>query len=412
VKQGTIEHFKRWSRGLVRDDGEELRLERWQFEIVRDILEARTTWIVIPQGNGKTTLMAAVGLYHLDPLGWGVHRPMVVVAAATRDQATWLYAQASGFVRDSDSMRGRFVCQEGFRRIKLPEDDDDDPRGRLQIWAADDKNADGAIFTLGIIDELHNHKDLRLYRRWRGKLRKRDAQLVAISTAGAPGTDFEETRAKIIREASRRRTRGSHTRVEADQIVLHDWQLKDRRLKDDMRAVKQANPLSKITIPELRQDRADPSMTDPHWLRFTCNIAAREEGQAVDPEVWDALAEPDVQPTGWCLGFVDVGFEIDCTAMGVLYWEAFERRVVTGVKILEPPVDEADIASGLIELQREHQPEAFVFDPNAGARQMAQQLEKGEHHLQQDGAPAMQFIEHSQDNAPMSLAVRADEAVR
>jgi phage terminase large subunit-like protein len=56
----------------------------------------------------------------------------------------------------------------------------------------------------------------------------------------------------------------------------------------------------------------------------------------------------------------------------------------------------------------------WVFDPNAGAQQMAQQLEKGTHPLQVErGVGPIEFISHSQDPAPMSQgAARVDEAIR
>jgi phage terminase large subunit-like protein len=110
-------------------------------------------------------------------------------------------------------------------------------------------------------------------------------------------------------------------------------------------------------------------------------------------------------------------------------WERKDRRVVTDVTILQPPVDESDIVVGLLRLQAKH-PDmiGIVFDPNAGGQQMAQLLEKGEHPLQYDDEarakkglapldgeklPPLNFINHSQDNAPMALAaVRLDEAIR
>jgi hypothetical protein len=69
-----------------------------------------------------------------------------------------------------------------------------------------------------------------------------------------------------------------------------------------------------------------------------------------------------------------------------------------------------------------------VYDPNAGGQQMAQLAREGQHPLQTDDAARakkyglppldgplepLEFIEHSQDNAPMALAAPAlDEAIR
>jgi hypothetical protein len=40
-------------------------------------------------------------------------------------------------------------------------------------------------------------------------------------------------------------------------------------------------------------------------------------------------------------GFIDVGWKIDTTGIGVLLWESDERRVIADTLVLEPPVDES-----------------------------------------------------------------------
>ena len=68
-------------------------------------------WDIEPEGNGKTTKLAAFVLYHAQFTA----AASVPVAAATRDQAMILYRQASGFVRRSE-LAG-WKCQDGYRRI-------------------------------------------------------------------------------------------------------------------------------------------------------------------------------------------------------------------------------------------------------------------------------------------------------
>lgn len=170
-------------------------------------------------------------------------------------------------------------------------------------------------------------------------------------------------------------------------------------------------------------------MTREHWLRFVCNIATLSGGSAVQPEEWDRLEEADLAiPDGvGRIGWLDLGWKIDTTAMGVLAWESDERRLVTGVRVLEPPVDESDVVAGILLTQAEFGADMWVADPSAGAEQMIQLLEKGQHPLQTDdvireqyGLPPLtgdeeplEFVAHSQDNAPMSqAAARLDEAIR
>jgi phage terminase large subunit-like protein len=351
--------------------------------------------------------MAGVALHHGDHQA----NPFVPVGASSREQAEVMYRQAEGFVLRSPSIRDRFKCQEGYRRIKCLE-----TFGRIQVYAADDRTADGVIPTLALVDELHRHRDLKLYRTWRGKLVKRGGQIGTISTAGEPGSEFEETRAAIVKQAANVTTDGAHIRAEGNGLVLHDWAVRDRSKCEDMEAVAAANPREEITAEVLRAKRDSPTMTPAHWQRFVCNIATREQGQGITPEAWEACREDDLGPdrAAWCIGFLDLGWRIDTTALGILVWEDFARRVVTGVTILEPPVDEADIVDALLALEEEWHPFGWVYDPNAGGQQMVQQLDKGDHIAQADGrCRDMVFIEHSQDNASMATAaVRLDEAVR
>lgn len=403
-----VDDFRKWASRLVLDTGEPWELEPFQVEVVKDVLAGFTeVWMVVPEGNGKTTLVAGIALHH----GATCQNPFVPIGASSREQAEIMYRQAEGFVNRSPGLGGWFKCQEGYRRIKCIQ-----TGGRIQVYAADDRTADGVIPTLALIDELHRHRNLRLYRTWRGKLEKRGGQIMTISTAGEPGSEFEDTRDLILKSAARRTERGAHVRAESEGIVIHDWAVRDRSRCGDMRAVAAANPRLDMTADLLRKKRASPTMTDAHWQRFVCNVAARESGQAIRPEQWDVLAEPGVvpEPGSWTMGWLDLGWQIDTSALGVVAWEGFDRRVIAGVRVIEPPVDEAAIVAALLEVQEEFNPVGWVYDPNAGGRQMAQLLEKGEHPLQVAAdLPPLVFFEHSQDNSVMTLAAsRFDEAVR
>lgn len=405
----TVEHFRRYCHALRLDNGERFDLEDFQEEIAADIFAGFSeVWVVIPEGNGKTTFMAALALYHGDY----TESAFVPIGASSREQAEVMYRQAEGLVFRTPGMRDRFKCQEGYRRIKCLR-----MGGRIQVYAADDRTADGIIPTLALIDEPHRMRNLRLYRTWKGKLLKRGGQIGAISTAGEPGGEFEDARANMRRTALEVTVDGCHTRAVGEDSVLHDWAVPKVSQAEDMDVVAQANPLPTLTAEVLRKKRESPTMTREHWLRFVCNLATALDGNGVTPEDWDALGEsglqPDIHADGF--GWIDVGWKIDTTGIGVLLWESPERRVVTDTLVLEPPVDEGAIVEAILDRhERFPRLRGWVMDPNAGAQQMAQLLEKGEHPLQVErGIGPIEFIAHSQDNAPMSEAARRlDEAIR
>jgi phage terminase large subunit-like protein len=260
-----LDHFLKWTSGLVLDSGDNWELEDFQRDIVADILAGyKETWLVVPEGNGKTTLLAGIALYHT------AHTPtaFVPIGASSREQAEILYRQAEGFILRTDHIRARgnsakadkgFWPQEGMRRIKCH-----DTAGRIQVYAADDRTADGVIPTLAMLDELHRHRNLRLYRTWTGKLEKRGGQIVTISTAGEPESEFEETRKALVTDADERENGGPRIRAVNGQAVIHDWALRNRTEMDDMEAVAAANPLKAITAERLAPKRASKTMSDPH----------------------------------------------------------------------------------------------------------------------------------------------------
>lgn len=403
------------------DNDERWDPEAFQLEIVEDLFgDFLAVWTIIPEANGKTTLMGGVGLYVADFKS----AASILLAAAAREQAELMYEQAAGFVRRTPGMDRRFRCYDGYRRIRSLRGG-----GKIQVKAADDATGDGVLYDLALIDELHRHRNLKLYRTWRGKAEKRGGTIGVISTAGEPGSEFEDARAQIKAGASEVREDGFHTRAVNGATVIHDFAVPTSADVDDMDVVKRANPFSGITVASLRVKRDDPAMTIDHWRRFVCNQATLTGGSAIQPEEWDRLGERDlvVPEVAWRCGWVDLGWKIDTTAVGALVWESDERRIVTGVKVLEPPVDESAVVAAMLQRQIDLGCDMWVLDPNAGAEQMVQLLEKGTHPLQTDDRERakyglspltgsevpLEFVAHSQDNAPMAqAAARLDEAIR
>ena len=316
----TVEHYRAWTAGLILDSGEPWELEDFQAQFVRDLFRGYVeNWLVIPEGNAKTTLVSGVALYvaRFKP------RASVVIAASAKDQAFWLYDSAAGFVSRSGlgpkakrtAHHARpdepeaFWCYEGLREIRVGD-------SRIKVFAADDRTGDGAIFDLAILEELHRHRDLRLYRTWRGKAQKRKGQLIAISTAGEPEGEFEIVREKMKAAADKITVKGAFTRAVSDTTVIQEYALPEGKDPTNMRHVLMANPLKAITRETLQENYDSPSMTPEHWDRFKCGRPAHLDSQApITPEDWDALK-------------VDIGQVRD----GETVWAAV-RYLQTGVGI-------------------------------------------------------------------------------
>jgi phage terminase large subunit-like protein len=293
-------------------------------------------WAVLPEGNAKTTLLAGVALYYADysPLPW------IPIAASSRDQAEILAQQAYQMIRMSPGMQDRFKVYEGYRRIQPRRPGHPAPGSRgIRVYASDVHTGDGVIpYPLAVIDELHRHKDLRLYRLWKGKLVKRGAQLVGISTAGEPGEEFEETRQRIRRNARTTRRDHAYVRYEGSGLVMHEWAVQDPKKITDMRVVKEANPLSTITLEELTAQFESPTTDLGDWSRLKCNISARSASAAIAAPEWDDALVSEI-PLGSHVDLgIDVAWKHDTFAI-----EPFWRDGATGVlgapQVLVPPRD-------------------------------------------------------------------------
>jgi phage terminase large subunit-like protein len=133
----TVEHFKVYAGVALLDNGEWFDVQDFQQDFIADLFAGYPeAWLIIPEGNGKTTFLSLLALYY------GDYTPsaMVPVAASSREQAEILYRQAAGLVERSPELRARFRAYDGYRRIKCHRTE-----GRIQVFAADDRTGDGII---------------------------------------------------------------------------------------------------------------------------------------------------------------------------------------------------------------------------------------------------------------------------
>jgi phage terminase large subunit-like protein len=338
----TVEHFRAWASELELDNGEMWVLEDFQAAFIAEVFTGvPEAWLIIPEGNGKTTLMAGLALYHSE----FKRTASVKVAASATDQAQILFGQAEGMVDRSDRLTKMFRCLPGYRRIECAE-----MNSVIQVLSADDKTGDGVIPTLCILDELHRHRDLRLYRTWRGKLGKRKGQIVAISTAGEPGSEFENAR-ESIRQQSVVVERGeTFLRAVSTHLVLHEYAVPEDGDVTDMALVKRANPFSGVTVEALTEKFETPTQSMPHWRRFVCNLPTRSDMAAITEFEWAAAKTTEKIPRGepvW-VG-LDVAWKLDTTAIVPLWWRGEEDRILGPATVLTPPRDGNSLDYKLIE---------------------------------------------------------------
>jgi phage terminase large subunit-like protein len=419
-----LELFSQFCGCLLLEDRTRMELLSHERTILRDYFAGcRETLVLVPKKNGKTTLIAALLLFHL----LVTPEALCVIAAASIKQAGTLYRQAVGFIRRSNLPERRkkadpvdgFIVRGGTREIRTTWDDE---ASQAQILAADADTADGVIPTLAIVDELHRHRSADLYHAFSDGLGPRSGRIVTISTAGDDELSplgrmrrQAQLRYQEVRDGAYRRLADAEP---AASFVLHEWALDLEQDRDDMAVVKTANPAPWHTLALLQERHDSPSTTGWQWARFACGVwYPVSEDPAIRPEEWESIRDKTVQVRGGnaSLG-VDFGWknETDTTAIVACRWDGPDRQVLGDPIILVPAgdgslLDDRAITAALLQLCgkktfdrdvfetdlcRDNNPEvvsrwadaielasplnvaAVVFDPNQGGQQLCQQLER------------------------------------
>lgn len=125
-----------------------MRLRPWQVELVGSVLDPtprpRLAGWMMPRGQGKSTLVAALGLYDLM---LGEEGASVVVAATDERQAGIVFKTAARMVELSEEMAGRVQVYKD--RLYVPE-----RAATFQVLPAEPKRLEGLDPTLAILDEI------------------------------------------------------------------------------------------------------------------------------------------------------------------------------------------------------------------------------------------------------------------
>lgn len=206
-----IELFGDFVSSLTLENGSPMVLEAFQEQMLADYFAGVIeTLILISKKNGKSSMLAAVALFHL----CSTPDAECVIAAASRDQASVMLKQAAGYVRRSEWLRARL-------QVKQREIVHRDLGGRVRVLASDTDTADGWLGSLAMVDELGRHRSAELYGVLRDGLGPREGQMISISTAGDDDlSPLGQLRTKAYQLPLQRRDGAYRYARSADGLVL------------------------------------------------------------------------------------------------------------------------------------------------------------------------------------------------
>lgn len=282
-----------------------LELEPFQRRIIRAALDHRETLVLLPRGNGKTTLFAAFALWHL----LTVERPNVILAASSIAQARVAFDAAAHFAQHPAIAGPGLRVKSGYSEIwvgpGLP------PDGKLKVISSDAPRAHGLQPSLVLIDELHAHRDDQLYVALRTALgKRRDARLVTITTAGHD----RETALGRLREnalASPHITHRKSLTVAQDPAAgfcMFEWAVPEGADAEDAKVLKAANPATFVSRAFLDEQIHSPGIHPVDVARYHGNVWPDGHGEWLPAGAWQSCAgEATIEPGERVWLGVDVG---------------------------------------------------------------------------------------------------------
>jgi phage terminase large subunit-like protein len=413
--------------------GSPLVLTPWQQFIVGSVFgwlradgtrRFRTVYQEVPRKNGKSTLLAGIGISAL--VGDKEPGAEVYAAATRRDQARIVFDEARRMVRSSPQLRMRVGIFNLNMSVDLT-------ASKFEPLSADDKTLDGLNPHCVIIDELHKHRSravLDVLDTAMGA--RRQPLLWIITTAGddTPETVYAQENDYAIRVLER-----IVHEVDADTHFVYISTIDKGDRWDDPKVWAKANPNWGVSVkPDDMRRQARKSKNSPgalsEFMRTRLNVRTAAAGRFIDMDLWDRntlctglnravvhRAEVEERMRGRRFyGALDLSSKVDLSAWVKLFppeqpderWSVLARFWMPADTVTIKTdrdqvqyrrwidegwidatagnvIDQDEIRSTVIEDCRSWEPMAVAFDP-WNATQLAL-------NLQNEGLPVVEFIQ-------------------
>lgn len=341
----AIDFIEKWVRlPDTSDDNGQPRpftLERWQAFIVGSLFgwkwtesghrRFRNAYIEIGKGNGKTPLLAAVGLYGM--MMDGQKAPEIYAVAADRDQAMIMYRDAVRMVDASPELSKR-IHKSGINHVHNMTYG----LGFFRPFSREQSSKSGTRPHMGLIDEVHEHPNADIVNKIRaGAKGNMDALFAEITNSGFDRTSIcwqhHEHSRRIVEQTV------PDERWFAYVCTLDDG---DDPLNDESCWLK-VNPNLGISIQnEYLRDQVSAAKNIPAEtntvLRLNFCVWTQQQTRAIDMTKWRACkalpteSELIGKP---CYGALDLG-QSDDFSSEVLIWDLEDGRIAVRARFWLP----------------------------------------------------------------------------
>lgn len=252
----------------------------------------RRVYLEVAKKNGKTGLMAPLGLYHL--IADGELSARVYIAATTREQANICFGEAVS-MRDKNPELQELIQKYGNNPVLSLSVSG--TGSRLSPMTRDASSQDGAVVSAAILDELHRWKktdSIWSILRFGGDTRKQP-MLLCLTTAGASAN-----KSSLCWDEHEYGTRILDGLQEDDEVCPFIFSLDAKDdIKDERNWVKPNPSLGTILPLSALQNQFKEAVGKPtamgEYKRYRLNIWTDEAADpAIEIENWDECCIEDV----------------------------------------------------------------------------------------------------------------------
>ena len=351
--------------------GSPFLLDDWQKKIIFELYELkedgerkyREALIGLPKGNGKSALVAAVGLYEL--IGSKVVSPLVACAASSTEQAALVF----------NTMRT--MCDESPILSKLTETFENQIQvigqsGRAYRVAAKAGTADGGRNSCFIADEIHEWNTPNLervhYVLSNNTAKRQDGLVLSITTAGYD----KETLAGELYNRGKRKETGE---VEDDEFYFKWLEAEETDDVNDPEVWKRVNPaIQNDWWPLSNLERRFKSLPLNEFKRYHLNTWTKTKMDSWLPVgTWSECASDEKLKFDAQLPmYVGVDLALKHDSVGIVHVQNQKREddeddlFFVDAKIWFPDdqiVDYAEVENYIIELNRLYNVVECAYDP-------------------------------------------------
>lgn len=302
-----------------------MRLRDWQMELVGTVLDAaprpRTAGWMLPRGQGKSTLMAALGLYELL---LGEEGASIIVAAVDERQAAIVFKAASRMVELQEDLASRVEVHKDKLRVPA--------RGaEFAVMPATPASLEGLDPSLAIVDEIGVvRRDV-----WEViSLAQGKRETSTIVGIGTPGPDPHDSVLSDLR---------AYSRAHPDDTSLVWREHSAAGFEDHPVDCRHCWELANPALGDFLHEDAFRALLPPKTRESTfrrarlCQFVTETAGSFLPERVWDGLSTGEEVPDGAEVVLsLDGSFNSDATAVVVSSISLQPHMDVAG--LWEPPV--------------------------------------------------------------------------